>query len=264
MMFALGQSLTPLILNDYPGAGLGFSVYKIDNMYSGACIKVRRTDNTELDIGFNGNLLDTTALASFVGGGDGYVTTWYDQSGSGINATQTSPSLQPIIMQSGVLNQVNSLVSLNFDNRYMTFSSVTLNSTWSVFSVGKKFIAANIYAPLSGAVSTPSALLHFSDSNYYIIRQGSYDISNSTDSNVNQMLLTGIAKASTQDIWRDGSLITSTANSLTINNNLSQIGRYATSVGAANISEIIFYNSDQDSNRTGIEANIKSRFTSIP
>jgi len=79
------------------------------------------------------------------------------------------------------------------------------------------------------------------------------------------MLLTGIAKSgSTQDIYRDGTIIPSTGASLTINNTFNQIGRYVSTIGASFISEILFWDFDQDSNRVGIETDMKSRFTSIP
>ena len=81
--------------------------YSLRKLRSGqaTAIRVRRSsDNTEQDIGFIGNDLDTVSLLSFCGAGNGFVTTWYDQSGNGYNATQTTQANQPQIVNSGVLN----------------------------------------------------------------------------------------------------------------------------------------------------------------
>ncbi len=95
----------PLALLDaYPGAGAAYSVRKLSSTYTGAALRIRRSsDNTEQDIGFVGFDLDTTALSSFVGAGNGFVTRWYDQTGNGRHMLQTTAGLQPTIVSSGSL-----------------------------------------------------------------------------------------------------------------------------------------------------------------
>jgi hypothetical protein len=57
-----------LLLNSYSGASFAYSLRKLSSTYNGSEIIVRRnSDNTEQDIGFVGNELDTTTLQSFVG-----------------------------------------------------------------------------------------------------------------------------------------------------------------------------------------------------
>ena len=51
--------------------------------------------------------LDAEALLSFVGNGNGFVRTWYDQSGNGRNATQTTAAGQPQIVINGVIQTQN-------------------------------------------------------------------------------------------------------------------------------------------------------------
>lgn len=80
--------------------------------YNGSLIRVRRSsDNAELDFGAvanqdtNGNrFLDTTALLAWLTTNSGFVTTWYDQSGNGRHATQTNTTLQPRIVNAGVVD----------------------------------------------------------------------------------------------------------------------------------------------------------------
>lgn len=75
---------------------------QLTSAYTGPLIRVRRdSDNTESDIGQSSGALDTAALATFVGSGNGFVRTWYDQSGRGNNVTQATAAKQPIIVSSG-------------------------------------------------------------------------------------------------------------------------------------------------------------------
>jgi len=88
------------LLDDYPGAAAAYSLRLLDSTYTGSAIRVRRaSDNAEQDIGFDNNELDTSALATFCSGTDGFVKTWYDQAGSN-DATQATTSAQPKIYDS--------------------------------------------------------------------------------------------------------------------------------------------------------------------
>lgn len=96
-----------------------YSVRKVRAAYAGAAIRVRRSsDNTQQDIAFDGNgLLDTAALLTFVGAGNGFITKWYNQGTSG--ATQdlanTTAASQPRIVSAGVVDVKNTLPALVFD-----------------------------------------------------------------------------------------------------------------------------------------------------
>jgi hypothetical protein len=50
---------------------------------------------------------DAEAVLAHVGTGDGFVTTWYDQSGNGRNAAQTTAGAQPRIVSNGVIETQN-------------------------------------------------------------------------------------------------------------------------------------------------------------
>jgi hypothetical protein len=92
-------------------AAAAYSLRKLSSTYNGPAIRVRRTDNTVLDIGFTATGdLNTAALLAHVGtgtGNNGFVTTWYDQSGNGRNATQTIAEGQPQIVSNGVIQMQN-------------------------------------------------------------------------------------------------------------------------------------------------------------
>lgn len=90
---------------DYPT--YGWSFWRRNPNYNGSCIRVRRnSDNTEQDIGFKNNFLDTAAMLSFVGGsGNGFLVTFYDQFGS-INLTNVftgNNGYMPAVVSAGQL-----------------------------------------------------------------------------------------------------------------------------------------------------------------
>ena len=94
------------LLDNIPSASMAISLNKINSTYTGSVLNVRRSsDNNTTDIGFASNgTLDTGSLLSFVGtttSSFGFVTTWYDQSGRGLNLIQTTASRQPLIVSSG-------------------------------------------------------------------------------------------------------------------------------------------------------------------
>lgn len=86
--------------------GVYSPAYRVLTAYSatGNLIRVRRsTDDVEADFGavYATGLLDTSAVTTWLGGGTGYVTTLYDQSGNGYDATQATSTKQPTLDLSG-------------------------------------------------------------------------------------------------------------------------------------------------------------------
>ena len=103
---APANAQTPVLDDISAPSAAAYSLRKLRAAYTGSAVRVRRSsDNAEANIGFasNGDL-DTTALLAHVGGGNGFVTTWYDQSGNGSNATQATAANQPRIVSNGVLH----------------------------------------------------------------------------------------------------------------------------------------------------------------
>ena len=119
----------PLDLPGFPVAVRAYSVRKVREAYAGNAMRVRRSsDNTETDIGFVDGYLDETALTTFVGGGDGFVTIWYDQSTAGVNAVQATTANQPQIVASGSIlrrgTQNRASVILDGTNDNFSFAGV--------------------------------------------------------------------------------------------------------------------------------------------
>jgi hypothetical protein len=108
------------------------------------CIRVRRSsDNTEQDIGFVANVpdspIDTTALLSFVGAGNGFIVTKYDQSTNNNHATNSTGLTQPQIVSSGSLITESGLPAYNVTNRLLELPAGMIigSSARASFSVVK-------------------------------------------------------------------------------------------------------------------------------
>jgi hypothetical protein len=98
------------------GLAAAYSLSQLFTTYTGYAIRVRRSsDNAEQDIGFVGGELDTASLTTFCSGTDGFVTTWYDQSGNANNATQGTAANQPKIVSSGSVITVNGYQVIQYD-----------------------------------------------------------------------------------------------------------------------------------------------------
>jgi hypothetical protein len=85
-----------------PAAG-AYGLRKLRSAYTGAAIEVRRSsDNTTAKIGFaeNGDL-DVAALLKFVGKDSGFIKTWHDQSGNGLDVEQSTLPRQRVIVAAG-------------------------------------------------------------------------------------------------------------------------------------------------------------------
>lgn len=274
-----------LLLNVYSGSVGAYSLRKLQSSYSGSAIRVRRaSDNTEQDIGFSSRQLDTSTLATFCSGTDGFVTTWYDQSGSGNNATQATTANQPKIYDSstGVLLQ-NGEPALFFDgsNDGLILSAIS-GTKFTSFSVSKFETQLGIYQVIystrkfSGGYSNYGASLIASSSNSNIAfntRDGNpspWDILTYTPT-TNQTLISayndgaGIG-VSNMKIFDNGVEKGSLSNASPLAfspSNYYDIGQergiYPSSLHGY-IQEILMFNEDHSSNRTAIEANINDYY----
>ena len=138
-MVTYSEVSTQKLLQTYGNAQAAYSLRKLNSSYSGSAITVRRTSPSAAsqDIGFTaGGELDTAALVAFCGSGDGYVSTIFDQSGNGRNATQTSQTLQPKIYESGATLLVNGKPAMYFNGDYLDTSAFAPNPNHEVNAAG--------------------------------------------------------------------------------------------------------------------------------
>lgn len=270
-----GSTPFAYLLDDYPGGVRSFSLRKLRSAYSGNCIKVRRSsDNTEQDIGFVSNVLDTASMKTFVGANSAFVTIWYDQSASSPqNAIQATTANQPRIMNSGVIDRTQNndgdwVAAILFDgsNDFLAFSSIAtaFGVDWSSFMVSKRVSSGTTSGFFSSTgVGTTTAFQVPSDNiAMYRLKTGNnayYNIA--ADATATFSIFTSFDISDVPSIYRNGS-----AYSLGGDNFASLASTVITTIGNffnstytnGYITEGIFYTSDQTGNRTGIEANINN------
>ena len=260
------------LLDLYSGAAAAYSLRKLSSTYDGSAIRVRRSsDNTELDIGFDGlGSLNTAALLTFCGAGDGFVTIWYDQSGNGYNATQTTASSQPKIYDSvsGVITK-GSQPSILFDgiddelsnSTQTAITDVSIISAVSSEDASQDGVSLMVNTSSGRGFSQGFGNLGTSDAFGTRSRSYSGDIfRGKSGTGTSQLLAFQTAEwGVTNTLYVDGVIenaVIGARNTQAILDFITIGSRSAVSYFNGKYSEAIIYLSDQSSNRTGIETNI--------
>lgn len=248
------------LLDTYPNAAAAYSLRQLKSGITNV-VRVRRsTDNTEQD--FTPTEITNGTLTTFTGSGDGFVTKLYDQSGNGNDTVQTVTGSQPTIVSSGLTILENGQPSLLFNNDYLS------NST--NFSGDLTAISVSGYA-----TESDSGILNLSSSStsFTLMNRAFGSQLIHTRSNAGVLSRSGISSQH---------LIFATTDSLSnISLDVNQLPSDGTSnsrrlydVGAiiggitptqhffrGNIQEIVVYNSDQSTNRSGIETEINNHYS---
>ncbi len=267
------------LLDTYPNASAAYSLRKLRTAYTGSAIRVRRSsDNAEQDIGFDGSgNLDTTALTSFCSGTNGFVTTWYDQSGNSQNAVQTTAANQPQIVSTGSVITENAKPAIQFESsRWLQVANTTfgdIDDNMSAFYVSKLNTGTDNFPTIVAKSYNNDGSYTFGM--YYnngIIQEWAdgvnYYDSSKADSRGSQLLLSNINITGTNGlkIYKNASLyaqFTASTNLIGSNSFNYSIGRNPQDQSyywVGTIQEIVPYASDQTSNRSGIETNINSYY----
>jgi hypothetical protein len=261
-----GSGVAPYVglLDTYPGAAAAYSVRLLKSDYTGNAIRVRRSsDNAEQNIGFDGSgNLDTTALTSFCSGTNGFVTTWYDQSGNANNATQSTAANQPQIVSAGsIINQNSKPTIKQFSgnnlvlNTFFTFTDAFFTLKNDAQAVINYFIESNTNSLIGGFFNNGT----FSGINGF----GGFDGTNArslTGEDFNRHLAYYRLDGSKINVSVDNSSLTDIGTFSPSLNVSKLLGRQSGLSLEGNAQEMIFYNSNQSSNRTAINTNINTYY----
>jgi hypothetical protein len=259
-----------LLLDTYTGAAAAYSLRKLRTLYTGDAIRVRRSsDNTEQDIGFSNDELDTVSLTAFAGSGDAFVKTWYDQSGNSNDATQTTTSAQPKIVSSGAVITENGKPAVQFDgaNDALNSSSsvsLPLNNAFALVAKGistatDEVLNINYTSGLNVRIQSNNVRVLYTDS----------DQNNVASASNNQFLLYAGRQSSSNTVYgsldggaqlSDTSLDSGSWNTAT--GTLHVGARNGTSLEWDGlIQEVVYYASDKLNDRTNIEDNINTFYS---
>lgn len=223
--------------------------------------RVRRSnDNTELD--FTASHITDGTLLSWVGAGNGFVTTLYQQSVNRptLHATQTVPTNQPQLVANGALVMTNGRPAMRFNGTGTRLgipvgSGVTMNN-FNVIVVCKSDITT---AGLGFALADPNRI-YVPSVNGNAMNVGyagsSAAFTFGSVGITNQVLLQLNANAAQANAWRNGVASTPVASSSAVDllgdANLSIGAAFKASAGGAGTNywngtfqEVIFYTSTQ-------------------
>ena len=236
-------------------------------------VRVRRDtdggagDNDEQD--FTASEVFSGALVAFVGSGnDGFVETWYDQSGNSNDAVQATAGSQPKIVSAGALNTSGGLEFDGSDDFLSLTSNISFeNKAGCVFSLQDGQDSPNDFT--LGNSGSSRGIGFRSILTRWFFTTGAIDIDNSSPPS-GLALFTALHDGTTNDpnvtAFVNSSLIVDgspdanqgEANVSTVAN---QIGaRRALSFLEGTVKEIIIYDTDQTNNRAALETEIMSHY----
>jgi len=123
------------LLDDYPGAAAAYSLRPLSAAWrTQPVVRVLRS-NDDAEADFTAAEVADGTLTAWTGANDGFVVTWYDQSGEGRNATQATAANQPRIVDAGVVEMEGGRPAIYFDTTFLTVSTSPLRRSWTKIGV---------------------------------------------------------------------------------------------------------------------------------
>ena len=254
------NSVGESVLQIAPNAAAAYSLRSLTGG-DPTVVRVRRDtdgdagDNDEQD--FTASEVSSGALVDFVGSGnDGFVETWYDQSGNSKDATQATAGSQPKIVDEGVLVTDSSgnpaLVGDGTDDTLFnsTLTTELDNSDLLVTAAYKDDLDMGI----DGGV--PRFYLRSANFSY-----NANNIINYTPQTGRKILSFQVV-GDTQEVFGNGtSLGTASEPQSNIDGNMFNVMRAGGAFSSGPLMEVLVYNSNQSATRTAIESNINGHYS---
>jgi hypothetical protein len=197
---------------------------------------------------------------------DGFVETWYDQSGNGKDATQATAGSQPKIVNAGTM-----LNELDFDGTEqagLITGSFSLTQTFTTFSVSHIDDASatqGVWSTAASATDNLNTASFFRNDDGFAVNAGSTLTTAGTIDYVadRTYLQTNVVNGGSSSIFVDGAT-GATGNAGSTNPSGVLVIGYFKSSGYFNldggIKELIIYDSDQTSTRPALETNIAAEY----
>jgi hypothetical protein len=268
-VFINGVLVIPNILDLAPAAA--YSLRSFDADADPNVVNVRRSSDNTTNTFKASEVSDGTLVAWVGAGNDGHVTTWYDQGGTN-HANQSTASSQPKIVDGGTLVTEGGLAAVDFHTEASNLSldhsdlygQATLDSFYVTNATGDAYLypsllsTGNAYGMVAastagGGNNSTTISTNYGSPTFYA---NGTEITGTTRGGIYAATsggrkLVGHQGADTSyTAWSSGSV------------NFGNFTFSATAFGyTGKLQEMIFFNTDQSANRTGIEKNINDIYT---
>jgi len=265
-------SSTSYLLDTYSAA----AAYSLRQLKTGvtSVVRVRRSsDFAESD--FSATDITDGTLVAWTGANNGFVTTLYDQSGNGIDLTQSAAGNQPRLVSAGTLDTKGGLPCVKFisTDRLIYAAGVMNQTSLSTFCVSSADTATAVYGLFSASDTTVNTYNVILDArttpnrNLILTNTGgtSYfgDLSTSYN-DTNQRLLSSFVDASKNlssfDNGNTGGTDTYTGSFTSDGLTLGARGDVSLPL-VGTVQEVILFNTDESANRTAIESDINTHYS---
>jgi len=262
---------------------VAYSLRLLNHTYGGAAIRVVNDSDVEADIGFDSNYeLDTTALLTHCGSGDGYLVKWYDQAkggstGDGNDATWESStsysSRKPQIVSAGSVITDNGKPCLEtIDAGMVMDEQFSASNEYDLFFVAQKTLNNNNHGMIWGTQTGNDCRVWLYDYRLYLeVNNGENNNDGYGDGGANtrwyemgQLIL---------NVRRDSSDVnTAQRNDVVGDHNYTRNGAMKTDrilnawnnqaySFAGNVQEIIMLDGDKSSERSAILSNLNTYYS---
>ena len=267
----------------FGGTSVAYSLRLLNHTYGGAAIRVVNDSDVEADIGFDSNYeLDTTALLTHCGSGDGYLVKWYDQAkggstGDGNDATWESStsysSRKPQIVSAGSVITDNGKPCLEtIDAGMVMDEQFSASNEYDLFFVAQKTLNNNNHGMIWGTQTGNDCRVWLYDYRLYLeVNNGENNNDGYGDGGANtrwyemgQLIL---------NVRRDSSDVnTAQRNDVVGDHNYTRNGAMKTDrilnawnnqaySFAGNVQEIIMLDGDKSSERSAILSNLNTYYS---
>jgi hypothetical protein len=223
------QALQPtLLLDRISSTSLvgAWGLRKLRSGYTGNCCEVRNgSSNALAEIGFNGQDLNTAALAAHISSSSGLTSALFDQSGNSRHFYQSTSGSQPRLVNAGTVEVINTKPAIFLDGTDDSLISTNLvsglssNNSFSIFFVYQKINTA--YSSIINQGKNAS-YFHYgivSDNSGNGLRwrntNNDFLFGSNTNTTSQLQIISVISSGGTTEIFRNGVSIGTTANGIT-------------------------------------------------
>jgi hypothetical protein len=204
---------------------------------------------------------------------DGAVTTFYDQTGNGNDATNSTESEQPLVVSGGsVLVDGNgkAKIQATASTQYLTATRIDPNPLYSFYAL-EKGTSTGAFSGFTGQWTNSYAIFFGSTRASVFDTLGTrHNVARGTTMTSGNRYLISAVFDNDIEIYQDGTLegSVSAVGDLRFSDTSQKLRFFSYSANNSDpdscLQEIIFFNSDQSTNRTGMEGNINDHFDIYP